>query len=179
MCETSIFKIFFPCLYNFTLPKYRQDPDPEKIFRIRRQVRYGRQVLLPTFPIYWSTQLNYLGTVPTQYLHNLRQEGTDIQVLGEAFLLSLLLYQTHRIQIFFVGSIGTVTIRQFSTDFYLQYRQVPLVRAGLRIRKIFTGSGSYRYFGNVKMYKQGKNVLKQSFYTFSGEFFPFFQIKIR
>ena len=22
MCETSFFKIFFPCLYNFTLPKY-------------------------------------------------------------------------------------------------------------------------------------------------------------
>ena len=29
-----------------------------------------------------------------------------------------------------------------------------------RIRKIFTGSGSYRYFGNVKLYKQGKNILK-------------------
>jgi len=22
MCKTSNFKIFFPCLYNFTLPKY-------------------------------------------------------------------------------------------------------------------------------------------------------------
>ena len=32
------------------------------------------------------------------------------------------------------------------------------------IRKIFTGSvsgsGSYWYFGNVKLYKQGKNILK-------------------
>ena len=37
MCTTSIFKIFFPCLYNFKLPKYRKDPelDPVKIFRIR------------------------------------------------------------------------------------------------------------------------------------------------
>jgi len=25
-------------------------------------------------------------------------------------------------------------------------------------RKIFTLSGSYRYFGNVKLYKQGKNI---------------------
>ena len=29
-----------------------------------------------------------------------------------------------------------------------------------RIRKIFTGSGSYRYFGNVKFYKQGQIFLK-------------------
>ena len=31
-----------------------------------------------------------------------------------------------------------------------------------QIRKIFTGtgSGSYRYFGNLKLYKQGKNILK-------------------
>jgi len=29
-----------------------------------------------------------------------------------------------------------------------------------RIRKIFNGSGSYRYFGNVKLYKQRKNILK-------------------
>ena len=42
MCETSIFKIFFPCLYSFTLPKYRQDPDPNtdpvKIFPIRLRI---------------------------------------------------------------------------------------------------------------------------------------------
>ena len=31
MCKTTIFKIFFPCLYNFTLPKYRTD-------RIRIQI---------------------------------------------------------------------------------------------------------------------------------------------
>ena len=30
----------------------------------------------------------------------------------------------------------------------------------IRSRKIFTGSGSYRYFGNVKLFKQGKNILK-------------------
>ena len=35
MCKTSIFTIFFPCLYNFTLLKYRKDPDPVRIFRIR------------------------------------------------------------------------------------------------------------------------------------------------
>ena len=39
MCKTSILKIFYPCLYIFTLSKYRQDPDtypdPVKIFRIR------------------------------------------------------------------------------------------------------------------------------------------------
>ena len=29
-----------------------------------------------------------------------------------------------------------------------------------RIREIFAGSESYRYFGNVKLYKQGKNILK-------------------
>ena len=35
MCKTSIFKILFPCFYNFTLPKYRsvsgsyqKGPDP-------------------------------------------------------------------------------------------------------------------------------------------------------
>ena len=30
----------------------------------------------------------------------------------------------------------------------------------IRIRKIFTGSGSYQYFGNVKLYKQGQNIFK-------------------
>ena len=45
MCKTSIFKIFFSCLYNFTLPKYRQDPDldtdpdPVKNFRIQLRIR--------------------------------------------------------------------------------------------------------------------------------------------
>ena len=50
-------------------------------------------------------------------------------------------------------------------------RHLPLTRVadpdpnpGLfgRIRKFFTGSvsGSYRYFGNVKLYKPGKNILK-------------------
>ena len=33
-------------------------------------------------------------------------------------------------------------------------------RIRIRIGKIFTGSGSYWYFGNVKLYKQGKNMLK-------------------
>ena len=44
MYKTSIFKIFFPCLYIFTLPKYRKgsgsgenfpDPDPSKKVQIR------------------------------------------------------------------------------------------------------------------------------------------------
>ena len=45
MCKTFFFKIFFPCLYNFTLPKYLPigfgsgenflDPDPTKKVRIR------------------------------------------------------------------------------------------------------------------------------------------------
>jgi len=30
----------------------------------------------------------------------------------------------------------------------------------IQVWKIFTGSGSNRYFGNVKFYKQGKNILK-------------------
>ena len=44
MCKTSIFNIFFPCLYNFTLPKYREDPDLDlvKIFRIRLRLRPNR-----------------------------------------------------------------------------------------------------------------------------------------
>ena len=30
----------------------------------------------------------------------------------------------------------------------------------IRSRKIFTGSGSYRYFGNVNFYKLRKNIIK-------------------
>ena len=30
----------------------------------------------------------------------------------------------------------------------------------IQIWKIFTRSGSYRYFGNVKLFKQGKSILK-------------------
>ena len=47
-----------------------------------------------------------------------------------------------------------------------------------RIRKIFTGSGSYRYFGYVKLYKQGKNVFKIELLHIFKWIFPFFQIKI-
>ena len=36
----------------------------------------------------------------------------------------------------------------------------PDLFARIQIRKILTGSVSYRYFGNVKLYKQGKNMLK-------------------
>ena len=44
-----------------------------------------------------------------------------------------------------------------------------------RIRKIFTGS--YRYFGYVKLYTQGKNILKiESLHIFRS-IFPFFQEK--
>ena len=49
MCKTSIFKIFFPCLYNFTLPKYVPigsesgssenfpAPDPDPTTKVRFQ----------------------------------------------------------------------------------------------------------------------------------------------
>ena len=48
------------------------------------------------------------------------------------------------------------------------------------IRKVFTGSGSYRYSGYVKLYRINKEIifLKQSFYTFSHEFFHSFRKKI-
>jgi len=49
-----------------------------------------------------------------------------------------------------------------------------------RIRKIFTGSvsGSYRYFGYVKLYKKGKNILKIELLHIFRSIFPVFQIKI-
>ena len=47
-----------------------------------------------------------------------------------------------------------------------------------RIRKIFTGSGSYRYFDNVKLNKQGINILKIEVLHIFRWIFPFFQIKI-
>ena len=57
-----------------------------------------------------------------------------------------------------------------------------------RIRIIFTGSvsgsvsgsgsGSYRYFGNVKLYKQGKNILKIEISHIFRWIFQFFQLKI-
>jgi len=40
------------------------------------------------------------------------------------------------------------------------------------------GSGSYRFFGNVKLYKQGKNILKIEVLHIFRWIFPFFQIKI-
>ena len=48
------------------------------------------------------------------------------------------------------------------------------------VRKIFSGSGSYRYFGNVKLYKQGKNkkYFKKEVLHIFRWIFPFFQIKI-
>ena len=47
-----------------------------------------------------------------------------------------------------------------------------------RIRKIVTGSGSYRYFGNVKLHKQGENVLKIRLKHIFRWICPHFQIKI-
>ena len=47
-----------------------------------------------------------------------------------------------------------------------------------RIRIILTGSGSYRYFDNVKLYKQGKTILKIEVLKIFRWIFPFFQIKI-
>ena len=44
--------------------------------------------------------------------------------------------------------------------------------------EIFTESGSYRYFGNVKLYKQGKNILKIELLHIFRWIFPFFQKKI-
>ena len=43
---------------------------------------------------------------------------------------------------------------------------------------MFTGSGSYRYFGNKKLYKQGKNILKIEVLHIFRWIFPFFMIKI-
>ena len=50
----------------------------------------------------------------------------------------------------------------------------------LPVQKIFTGSvsRSESYSGYVKLYKQGQNLKKMSFYTFSGEFFYFSGKKI-
>ena len=49
-------------------------------------------------------------------------------------------------------------------------------RVAVQIRKIFTESGSYRYFGIVKLYKQsGKKYFKARAFTHSGEFFHFFR----
>ena len=39
-----------------------------------------------------------------------------------------------------------------------------------RIRKIFAGSGSCRYFGKVKLYKQRKNILNRGFTHFKENF---------
>ena len=58
------------------------------------------------------------------------------------------------------------------------------IRIRSRIRKIFTGSGSvsgsgsYRYFSNVKLYKQGQNILKIEVSHIFRWIFPFFHQKI-
>ena len=68
MCKTSIFKMIFPCLYNFTLPKYRWDPDPVKNFRILpKRFGSGSATLDPD-------HLNTRNADPPEYLRNI---GTD------------------------------------------------------------------------------------------------------
>ena len=49
-----------------------------------------------------------------------------------------------------------------------------VVEQGCGIRKIFTGSGSYGYFGFVKLYKQGNNLLKNRAFTYFQENFSIF-----
>jgi len=57
----------------------------------------------------------------------------------------------------------------------------PALFGRIRIRKIFTGSGSesgsyrYRYFGNIKLYEQGKIIEVLHIFKW---IFQFFQIKI-
>ena len=75
MCKTSIFKIFFPCLYNFTLPKYlpigprygsgENYPDPTQKVRIQIRIRN---------PDFNHKRLvgRYLCTVPS-YIYGLRR----------------------------------------------------------------------------------------------------------
>ena len=46
----------------------------------------------------------------------------------------------------------------------------PNLSGRIRIRKIFTGSGSYQYFGNVKLYKQGKFFKNKGFTHFQVNF---------
>jgi len=62
-------------------------------------------------------------------------------------------------------NIGTGPVEQANVYNCHRYRVAdpdpnPDLFGGIWIRKIFTGSGSYRYFDNVKLYKQGKNILK-------------------
>ena len=58
----------------------------------------------------------------------------------------------------------------------------PIIRVADRVANpdLFgpTVSGSYRYSGNVKLYKQGKNILKIEVLHIFRRIFPFFQIKI-
>ena len=52
------------------------------------------------------------------------------------------------------------------------------VLQGCRSDPIRFGSGSYRYFRNVKLYKQGKNILKKERLHIFRWIFPFLQTKI-
>ena len=49
---------------------------------------------------------------------------------------------------------------------------------GSGAKKISPGSGSYRYFGYVKLYKQEKGILKTELLHIFRGIFPFFQVKI-
>ena len=73
-----------------------------------------------------------------------------------------------------LSKVGTISMHSRVAD--------PDLFGRIRIRKIFTGtvsgSGSYQYFGNVKLYKQGKNIFKKEVLHIFRWIFPFFQIKI-
>ncbi len=71
MCKTSILRYgtgIIPCLYNFSLPKYRQDPGPVIFFRIRiipKRSGSGIPDGQPCFPTKPPEQnIKLLGTVP-------------------------------------------------------------------------------------------------------------------
>ena len=66
MCKSSIFKIFIPCLYNFTQPKYRLDLDPVKIFRIRFRIRpkwSGSDRIRILNPVFMPSIVRYSGKI--------------------------------------------------------------------------------------------------------------------
>ena len=75
-------------------------------------------------------------------------------------------FSCNRRQISLTGELRDSGPNHFESR-YLPVPTVPIGRVAdpdlfgrIRIWNIFTGSGSYRYFGNVKLYKQGKNILK-------------------
>jgi len=78
MWKTSIFKIFFPCLYNFTLPKYgtyriRIPSEPVKIFQIRiRPKSSGSDRIRIRNPLTVTTLPYRIVRYPGTYLHTVQ-----------------------------------------------------------------------------------------------------------